>query len=75
MYAAIVLPKLPEEPHQPVNFSFPERSFGQKKPVHCSLQGKWFNLLVSGIGFIMMMLKMQFSVSSVCMQIAVVLHT
>ena len=29
MYAAIALHELPEEPHQPVNFSFPERSFGQ----------------------------------------------
>ena len=43
MYAAIALPKLPEEPHQPVNFNFPERSFGQKKHEHCSFQGKWFS--------------------------------
>ena len=29
--------------------NFPKRSFGQKKPVHCSFQGKWFS-----VGFIMM---------------------
>ena len=30
-----------EEPHQPV-LHFPKGSFGRKKPVHCSFQGKWF---------------------------------
>ena len=43
MYAAIALPELPKEPHQSVKFSFHERSFGQKKPVHCNFQGKWFS--------------------------------
>ena len=39
MYAEVSLPKLLEEPHQPVL----HWSFGQKKPVHCSFQGKWFS--------------------------------
>ena len=45
MYAAIALPELPEEPHQPVNFSFPERSFGQT----CALPASRASCLVSGI--------------------------
>ena len=42
MYSEVILSELPEEPHQPV-LNFPKRSFGQKKPVHCSFQGKWFS--------------------------------
>ena len=38
--------------------NFPKGSFGQKKPVHYSFQGKWFEL--SGIGFTMMKHKIQF---------------
>ena len=41
-YADASLPELLKEPHQPV-FNFPKRPFGQKKLVHCSLQGKWFS--------------------------------
>ena len=40
--AEVALPELLKEPHQPI-LNFPKRSFGQKKPVHCSFQGKWFS--------------------------------
>ena len=57
--AEFSLPKLLEEPHQPV-LNFPKRSFGQKKPVHYQLQlpGQVVQQL-SGVGFIVMKLKMQ----------------
>ena len=38
------LPDLPPEPNQPsATFSFPKRSFGQKKPVQCSAHTQWFH--------------------------------
>ena len=41
-YAKVALPELLEEPHQPV-FKFPKESFGQKKLVQYSFQGKWYS--------------------------------
>ena len=43
--------------------NFPKGSFGQKKPVHCSFQGKWCEL--SGVGFTMVKHKIQFFILSV----------
>ncbi len=34
---------LPSKPHQPLDFSFPKRSFGQKAPVLRSFQQSWFS--------------------------------
>ena len=34
---------VPDKPHQPASFHFPQQSFGQKKVVHCSFQPSWFN--------------------------------
>ena len=34
---------VPDKPHQPASFNFPQRSFGQKKVVHRSFQPSWFN--------------------------------
>ena len=42
-FAEVALPELLKEPHQPI-FNFPKGSSGQKKPVHCSFQGKWFDI-------------------------------
>ena len=36
------LPSLPDSPHHPENFRFPERSFGKSKPVQYSAQSQWF---------------------------------
>ena len=33
---------LPDKPHQPLNFKFPSRCFGQSKPVNRSFQAGWF---------------------------------
>lgn len=33
---------LTDKPHQPVNFKFPKRSFGQKNAVLRSFQPAWF---------------------------------
>ena len=56
----LILPKLLEE-----SLNFPKGSFGQKKPVHCSFLGNWFSSQLSGVGFIMLKYKMQFSISVV----------
>ena len=45
MYTEVALLELFEESHHPV-FNFLKGSFSQKKPVHCSFQGKWFSSLV-----------------------------
>ena len=34
---------LPDKPHQPRNFKFPKRSFGQKNPAKRSFQSNWFS--------------------------------
>ena len=34
---------VPDKPHQPASFNFPQQSFGQKKVVHRSFQPSWFN--------------------------------
>ena len=39
--ATYVVP-VPSKPHQPVNFKFPKRSLGKKKPVYRSFQSSWF---------------------------------
>ena len=64
MFAEVSLPEVLEKPHQSV-LNFPKRSFGQKKSVHCSFQGKWFSIQLSSVGFTMMKHKVQFSVLSV----------
>ena len=38
----LTLPDLPGEPHHPVSFSFPKRTFGQKKIVSRSFQHTWY---------------------------------
>ena len=42
---------LPSKPHQPLDFNFPKRFYGQKTPVLRSIQPCW---LVSGHFYIMM---------------------
>ena len=36
------LPDIPLQPHQPTNYLFPKRSFGQMKAVYQSFQMSWF---------------------------------
>ena len=36
------LPDIPLKPHQPTNFAFPKRRFGQTKVVYRSFQALWF---------------------------------
>ena len=36
------LPDIPAQPHQPQNFKFPRRKFGQKKIVERSCRSDWF---------------------------------
>ena len=49
---------LPSKPHQPLDFNFPKRSYGQKTPVLRSIQPCW---LVSGHFYIMMKPKTWYS--------------
>ena len=37
-------PDLPEEPHQPVAFTFPKREYGKTIKVRCSFQRQWFRV-------------------------------
>ena len=34
---------VPDQPHQPLTFAFPKRSFGKKALVFCSFQPSWFS--------------------------------
>jgi hypothetical protein len=34
---------VPDQPHQPLTFSFPKRSFGKTAPVFRSFQPSWFS--------------------------------
>ena len=34
---------VPDQPHQPLTFAFPKRSFGKKTPVFRSCQPSWFS--------------------------------
>ena len=37
------IPSIGEKPHQPINFHFPQREFGQKAVTKHSFQAKWFS--------------------------------
>ena len=37
------IPAIGEKPHQPINFHFPQREFGQKAVTKRSFQAKWFS--------------------------------
>ena len=37
-----LVPAVPEEPYQPLNYSFPRREFGQKTTAARSFQSSWF---------------------------------
>ena len=41
--AGVTVVDLPAKPHQPLNFTFPKRSFGKKKVVQRSFQPSWFS--------------------------------
>ena len=41
--SSIVTAVLPDKPHQPLQFSFPKRSFGKKVVVQRSCQATWFS--------------------------------
>ena len=49
---------LPNKPHQPLDFNFPKRSYGQKTPVLRSFQPSW---LVCGHFYIIMKPKTWYS--------------
>ena len=41
--AAVPAVDVPDKPHQPLTFTFPERCFGKKSPVFHSFQPSWFS--------------------------------